>query len=241
MWLMPDAKQVERWPVDEGGRFSECLLPAESMNRISVIYVDEGRRTCPPIALPEGRTNVLPEGLYRQWLNATPLVIEGSKSLPLTVPVVNGENVSYVEETLDIEAGPIMPIAAVDERHRVTVLAWPPADVDAIPPVSPETESSRFYGPLRRDRVLVDGEQIEVVVPEQSPGFRALNVWLRWPGLLGALFPTGGGADLLYHHGLMRRCMDEMRGGRNEEVLQETEGWVSRLTAETEAPVRKGG
>ena len=29
MWLMPDAKQVERWPVDEGDRFSECLLPAE--------------------------------------------------------------------------------------------------------------------------------------------------------------------------------------------------------------------
>ncbi len=239
IWLIPGAEQVARWDVGEGGRFSECLIPSETMNLISVIHVDEGRRTYPPVGLPEDWPNPLPEGLYRQWLNATPLIMEGPKSLRLSIPVASGEGVSYVEETFDMEAGPIMPIAGVDEQARFTLLAWPPAGADAVPPVSPETESRDFFGPLRRQRVLADGEQIEVVVPEQDPGFRALNVWLRWPGLLGALFPTGGGADLVYHHQLMRRYVDELRDGRYEKILRETEGWVSLFTGEVQAPLGK--
>ena len=239
IWLMPYTEKTERWDVGDDGRFSERLIPAESMNLISVIHVDEGRRTWPPLALPESSTNVLPEGLYRQWLNARPIVSFGPKSIALSVPTVTGDRVSYAEEKFDMEPGPIMPIAGVDERSRSTVSIWPPIDNNTVPPVSPETESSNFFGPLRREHVLVDGEQIDVVVPENDPQFRALNVWLRWPGLLGALFPTGGGADLLYHRGLMRRCIDELKGGRSEEVLRETEAWVGRLTEESEAPLGK--
>ena len=239
IWLIPGAEQVARWDVGEGGRFSECLIPSETMNLMSVINVDEGRRTYPPLTLPEDWQNSLPEGLYRQWLNATPLIMEGPKSLSLSIPVARGERVSYVEETFEMEPGPIMPIAGVNERARLTLLAWPPAGTDAVPPVSPETESRNFYGPLRRERLPADDQDIEVVVPEQDSQFRALNVWLRWPEPFGALFPTGGGADLLYHRGLMRRYVDELRDGRYEKILREAEGWVSLFTAEAQAPLGK--
>ncbi len=239
IWLIPGAERVARWPVGEGGRFSECLIPSETMNLISVIHVDEGRRTYPPIGLPEDWPNLLPEGLYWQWLNATPLITEGPKSLRLRIPVARGERVSYVEETFYMEAGPIMPIAGVDEQARLTLLAWPQAGAEAVAPVSPETESRQFFGPLRRERVRADGQDIEVVVPEQDSQFRALNVWLRWPEPFGALFPTGGGADLLYHRGLMRSYLDELRDGRYEKILRETEGWVSLFTGEAQAPLGK--
>ncbi len=239
IWLMPDAKLVARWDVGKDGRFSECLIPSEGINLISVTHVDEGGRTSPPLVLPGDWQNALPKGLYRKWLNATPVVMEGPKSVALTVPVVADDRVSYVEETFEIEPGPIMPIAAMDESDRVTMSTWPPPGTNAVPPVSPETESSHFFGPLRRERVAIDGEQVEVVVPEKDPEFRAINVWMMWPDPFGALFPTGGGLDLIYHRGLMWHCIAGLAEGRHSEVLRETEGWIGRLTGESEAPLGK--
>ncbi|NIQ83102.1 MAG: hypothetical protein GTN93_34545, partial [Anaerolineae bacterium] len=99
IWLMPGAKRVDRWVVGKEGDFSECLVPSEEMNLMSVIYVDEDRRLFPPLRLPDDCQNALPKGLYRKWLNATPAFVKGPASVPLAVPVVADDRVSYVEET----------------------------------------------------------------------------------------------------------------------------------------------
>ncbi len=83
IWLVPGTEQVARWDVGEGGRFSECLIPSETMNLISVIHVDEGRRTYPPIGLPEGWPNPLPRRILSAMAQRNASDYGGAEVSPL--------------------------------------------------------------------------------------------------------------------------------------------------------------
>ena len=237
VWLDPDVGEVRRWMQREEDELPEyaCLVPSESLNGLSIVHLDEGRRVHPLLPLPDAWQNTLPEGLYRQWLSTMPDFIEGHTSLSLLWPVATDTQIAYEERELTLDPGPIMPIVGFDERDRTVTMAWPPPEAKVPPPISVEMESKHFYGQLFRTTITTDGKEMPVVVSKRNPKSRAFNIWLQWSAPFDLFFPHGGGIDLLQHHAAMSGCIRKIDQGQREEARKIAAMWVNRLTGEAEA------
>ena len=241
IWLDPDVTAVKRWVLREENVLPiyECLVPSESINGFSVIHIDEGRRVHPFLPLPDEWQNTLPLALYKQWLGTLPDLIEGRDSIPLIWPVVSNDNVSYKECNVHVEPGPMLNITSVHENDGSFTSAWPPPNIEAPPTISPEMESRRLYGQLRRTTMMFNGKEMNIVVSDKDPKVKAFNFWQRWREPFHIFFPTGGGSDLLLHHAAMRTCIKNLEQGQRDEARRRAEVWVNRLTGEAETSLER--
>lgn len=238
VWLDPDAQDVKRWMHQEEDGFPEhaCLIPSEAINGFSILHIDEGRRVHPLFPFPDEWQNVLPEGLYRQWLSTLPDIVEGRASLSLVWPIVTEKAISYGEREIQLAPGPILPITWSGENDGTFTAAWPPPNTMKPRSISPEMESKQLYGPLNRATVNIDGKAIDIVVSERNSGVRAFNIWHQWRKPFDVFFPIGGGgSDLLLHHAMMKKCIKRVAEGQRDEAIRISETWVNSLTGEAEA------
>jgi hypothetical protein len=79
-------------------------------------------------------------------------------------------------------------------------MKWPP-DGRRVGPVSPEAESSEYYGPLRR----ADQEGVPTAISYKNPTFRSLHTIWMLPKPLEQLAPFGVGMDTLFAQAQMAR------------------------------------
>lgn len=108
VWLLPYAKDITHWMLERQGlpRRRECIVPSETFNMISVVHVDDARRTYPWLgSRPSDRVmGVVPPGFYTQWLNVLPDVHEAPKWVEMQVPTVSDSTVRY--QNWEVKAGP---------------------------------------------------------------------------------------------------------------------------------------
>jgi len=250
IWFLPYVTQMSCWRVNG---FTECLIPAKLFNVVMVFHVLEnpdGKRSIyPPLPgfwpkehpfpwIPwtsqplQPRQTAIPSPLYTQWLNVSPSVSAGPKSLCMAVPNVLDGQFGYQTAVLDLLPGGLIPTARPeDSRYSIGEvvldshthrLIWPPRGMDDSPFVSLETE----YEPLDE----TDIPQDSILNDDQThPQF-------VWPGPFDVLFPTGGGIDLFVHHEKLRQCIAALKNGHREKVMREAETWVGHLTHAVEAP-----
>jgi hypothetical protein len=239
IWLLPnapDSEQSVRWYIDYGGlRVQNCMLRSERFNRLIVFHVDEGRRLYPPTLIDLEPGNTLPEGLYRQWLNSSPDMVEGRLEFEWSVPYIDGEYIRYADATVIPEPGPIMPIREIEARSHTILLTWPSAGLSLPSSVSPETESRDHYGQLQHATIETAQGPLDYVLTENVPEMRALPSRLRWEEPFASMFPTGGSIDLMHHHRRMRKCVEELTAGQFERACRTVEVWVNRLSGEVDA------
>src|SRR5262245_61003293 len=154
VWLTwPDQELMSWCDARAGTQQWHCLIPAETFNRFTVVHVDEGRRVFPPI-LPETWGNILPKGLYQQWLNTKPYLIPGQPSFRMPFPrIMNGE-LFYVEAEIPLQVGPLRQSGALmlvlggHEGNPPTLrVSWPPSRVKGRQLISLDTESPRVCAP----------------------------------------------------------------------------------------------
>jgi hypothetical protein len=238
IWLQPEAKKVSRWyRAFSGLRMTECMFPSETLNSITIYHVDEERRLFPSLGTQQSPQRQLPEGLYRRWLNAEVYWIADPREFTWSIPYIEGERVVYRDTRILTAPGPLLPFTGVDaDNHRVRAV-WPPPGRSMPTPVSPETESATYYGHLTRVRHSSQQDELYDVVSARDSSMRAARLWPKWPEPFHAMFPTGGGIDLLYHQALMRKCVEDIAERRDNRAMQVIEGWMNHLSGEGDGPL----
>ncbi|HEY7343327.1 MAG TPA: hypothetical protein VH591_20820 [Ktedonobacterales bacterium] len=243
VWLLPDTPpepEVLRWYVDRGDlKEQSCMLRSEALNHLMIFHADEARRFYPPVIPGLSPKNVLPDGLYRLWLNANADLMEGKLEFIWPMPFYDGDRVRYRDATITCDPGCILPVTAIRPDEGEFELSWPPPGISLPSTVSPEFESNTFYGQLKRARIATEYGEIDCVISEREPTMRAMPIWMRWPEPFNFMFPTGGGIDLLHHRQLMRTCVKELAEGQIERALRTIEIWVNRLSGETETRLER--
>jgi hypothetical protein len=248
IWLLPHGDKVWKW-CDNG--LFECLIPARIYNVIAIFYVtanahNETKSIYPPlpgvwpgaepypwISQPLIWHKSLPSGLYRQWLNVTPGLRDGARSVYISVPKVVDGRLGWTHAWIELPPAGVVPNARPEDsrdtigeilvgasKHR---LVWPQGQEQArCLHVSPEMECK----PLRESEV----PQGSILNAAQSyPEF-------AWPRPFDMLWPGGGGIDLLHHQDMLRQCIADLENGQREQVLRVAQNWVGQLTCEVDAP-----
>jgi ribosomal protein S27AE len=155
------------------------------------------------------------------------------------MPYFDGDRVRYRDASITCDPGYILPISGIKPDEREFELSWPPPGVSLPSPVSPEFESNTFYGQLKRAHIATKYGVIDCIVSENEPTMRAMPIWMKWPEPFNDMFPTGGGIDLLHHHGLMRKCVEQLTNGQSDRALRTIETWMNRLSGEAETRLER--
>ena len=123
VWLLPDLKDPFRWVEQTGSKLRQLAIPAENLNFFDVVNVDGEGYSFPPLLLEGGRPIAVPSGLYRQWLDTEPGMVRCMRQLPLKVPVIRGETVSYVEAKIELEPGAVLQKERQSETNADDAMA----------------------------------------------------------------------------------------------------------------------
>ena len=241
VWLLPGCEGTVRW-LEEPDNFRSGVVavPAEHIDRIDVVHIGEN-------GYMVGFGSMY--GLLDEFLKATNLdLLAGPEVIPMALPFIDGQKVSYRPARVHCRPGSTMPISSIaKEDGRVQVMTiWPPSGLP-VPPVSIDAESDAHYGPL----VVADIDGVRVAVSPEDPTFRSGYFVYRWPEAIGRLFPEGGGgADTLYHQARMRevatRSSKDLQGALEEARIlsapylslaraPRAEAWFAPLVQEDDA------
>lgn len=172
-------------------------LPAEHWDEVRVFHIGENGGVVGPgarLVFPDGRV----DGLLDAWLNAVVASYPAPDSFTYRFPSFRDGKVAYEERKFVLQPGPTLPIVRVEDDGGTVWLKWPP---DGLPaPVSPDAETSEFYGPLERAE---DGGY-PLAVSRSNPEVRSLHLVNRWPTPIDAMLPSGGGLDEMFGQAWMR-------------------------------------
>jgi hypothetical protein len=158
VWLLPDIKKEARWqePLGDGKiRVPVVAVPSEHLDRLDVYHIgatgevwgiERGR-------FPDGRV----DGLLQAWLNLFALNDKvtyycAPETITLRVPRIRRRGVEYINLTLCLIPGPTIRFSRFNAGSRTVWGKWPPKRGWPAP-VSPDAESSQYYGAFRRDDV----------------------------------------------------------------------------------------
>jgi hypothetical protein len=215
VWFLQGLQEAGRW---QEGQQWHLAFPAELLDRADVYHVSENGYVCGPHAdarFPNGRV----QGLLEAWLN-----VEQSgrvrwepapERLPWRIPHVQGEVVEYREGTVRVFTGGTAPIVQLDADGRGKA-QWPPPGHPGT--ISPDAESHAFY-------TSQPGEDV-----------RGIDMLLRWPAPLEALFPVMSGLDDLAAQAQLAQIARQSAGDpllalqRAREVAAPylTDGWTTQ-------------
>ncbi len=206
VWLLPWLKKEELFQNPFAPWAKDLALPSETLNRIDIYHVTkEGfiYGAFPKEHFPErsiGR-------LLDDWLSvgagkeSAVLQYPMPREIPFIVPVFDDEKNELRHKRVKLT--PESPGAlAVDHESLKESLAqrkvgfrWPPKDSGLPSSVVPSAESLEYYGPMKRETMLVDGIELPTLVSSRHPSVRSLHVLDVWPGRLRKLFPYGSNHD----------------------------------------------
>ncbi len=226
IWLLPDAPRVHRW---QSGASVECMVPAADFNVIDVFHLNPRRQIYPLISSSRTWRRGLPGSLYAEWARANPRLIKKGYGQVFKYPVIKGNDVSYEDREFRLGPGTLLPQLGRAPEAGGALVSWPPPG--GLPTVSPEAESEDFYGRAHFE-FDSEGKHTGFVVTDKGHRLVGTSFRTKWPEPLETLFQTGGGADVLYHHALMRHYIEKLGEGRHEEVLKKVEILVGRFTIE---------
>ncbi|PGR23028.1 hypothetical protein COC52_24860 [Priestia megaterium] len=232
IWLLPGLKEVKRWSSQVNiFTFKECAIPSESFNVINVIDVTKQRTMYPPggSTIPENWQGKLPENLLNLWLSSSEFAfISTENSFKMKLPFFTDTAVTYKEMELCFPPGPSVPISKLDEKERKAVLKWPPEEIKLIDSVSPEAESSEFFGKYMWEKEPTDND-LNIVV--NKDGRKAFHAKLLWNEPFGEMFPLGGGIDLLNNRSYLKSCVKNTEKNIGNIALQANRftsvGWTN--------------
>lgn len=192
IWLIPNLDKEVRWDEDPFDR--QLAIRSDHLDRIDVYHIGENGR-----AFGFGAGSRFPNGRIRRllaiWLSM-PLEAWRPGRLPekdsIHLPKLkDGKHVGYEDVTIHLQSRTAFPRRIIDEGKRVVEILWPPAGQPT--PISPDAESSDFYGDLTR--TMVNG--IPIVTSAKHPELRSLPLWADWPPPIRELMPRGSGLDEL--------------------------------------------
>jgi len=239
LWLDPEATEVVRWRVALGKGsvkiyLSQCIVPAERPNVITVFHVDEDRCLFPPIVLREPHPHLIthfPQKFYQQWLRATVSLVPGTRDCTGLWPVVEGDMIAWRERCWPIQPGPPMPVLHTDDTKRLILFG--------LPGVDPEIHSKRRFGRSRFVQPPVDVIGLPVAVAEKEPDRQVLNIGVRWPEPFDTCFQGGMGMSLFFHRARLAQCITWWREGQSQRALDEAKQWIGRFTSVASAPMEQ--
>lgn len=240
VWLLPGLKKEARWfePIGDGEFCVPVLaIPSEHLNRLDVYHIGETGAVwgIEPSRFPDSHV----DGLLDAWLNLFGLDEKvtydyAPEAITLRVPRIQGLDVTYEDRELHRVPGPTFPITEFEKESRHWRFRWPP-DSGHPAPISPDAESSQYYGPMKPDR---EG-QVPIAISERDPKIRSLQVIFRLPKPFERLISYGVGMDMLYGHVQMRELAQQSarsaqgvsRKAKDAAAPYLTEGQTSRALA----------
>ena len=241
IWLLPDAKKVIRWKEKIGNfLFYEAVVPSKILNEITIYHIDEGGRTYPPHPSTGRLNNVIGSGLYKIWLEKQPLLYDSPDHAVILLPVVkNGKFYRYEKKEIELEPGPIIPFAGIDEDGKTILSTWPPPDSNLSATISPDMESRDYYGKLKLEKLKYkkgnSTKEINIVSAEKGLGGKAKAVRLKWPEPFDKFFPDGGTWDLLYQQAFMKYLIRKIEEKEIDEVTLEVKKYLNLFTRDTKS------
>jgi hypothetical protein len=177
-------------------KFRLLAIQSERFEIIDIIHIDSNNRVFAPglqMPLIAGNDNLLPTQMYLQWINAPgPQLIPSPGAAEFEVPVHKNGRVRFARVRLTQGPGPIAPFTKVNVKKQTVTASWPEPNSGLPPTVSPEAESTEYYGRLR----FSDQESGRVVLSETDSEMRALHINLGWHQPFDQCFRSGGGFDL---------------------------------------------
>jgi hypothetical protein len=232
--LIPGHKRIDRWSTFKWGyHLFECIVPSETFNLLFVYNVDEGGRMYPALARWK---DGLPEGLYKRWLEATPVLTEDQSAFSLEVPIIADDGtVSYEDRRISADLLPVMKIPDVDPLQETLTIKWSPFGSSGCLLVSPEEDPNAAPDGVQGQQVANVTEAPAKWAAVRDASSLVVNGWISWRKPFDVLFPTGSGVDVLYHQGLLRRLIGQWGEGDRESALREAESWTATLSGDAEA------
>ena len=232
IWLIPNLEAKVRW---QEGPFERMLaIPSEHLDRIDIYHIGEIGRA---FGLDAG--NRFPQGTIRGllavWLTM-PMEARRPGLLPEKASVQlprfkAGRWVGYKDATIRLRSVTAFPYRIADEKKRVVEMSWPPEGRPI--PISPDAESSDFYGDL--SRTMIDG--VPILTSAKHSELRSLPGWVEWPPIIRELMPRGTGYDELRALRSMVAIAEKSKSdrvGAFKEALDQARAYVSESTATRE-------
>ena len=206
VWLLPWLKEEKLFqnPFAEWGQ--DLALPSETLNRIDIYHVTKDGfiyGAFPKEQFPDPSIGRLLDDWLSVGAGEENSVLQRlmPEKIDFIVPVFDEEKneLSYKRVKLTPESPGAL---AVDQESLEESLAqrrfglrWPPEDSGLPSSVSPSAESLEYYGPMKRETMLVNGIELPTLVSSKHPNVRSLHVLDIWPGHLRRLFPYGSNPD----------------------------------------------
>jgi hypothetical protein len=196
VWLLPKLKKNKQWRETMGEiRFRVLGVPAEHCDRLDVYHIGcngEIFGLASRSLFPQGLNGLLDTWLNLYNLDGGPTFYNAPRTFTFEAPEVKKSGIKYTYSKFRIAPGPTWPFVAVNKSKRIVTMKWPPSDRNAAP-VSPETESAEYYGPLTR----VEHGRMPIAVSDRDPNFCSLHIVCLLPKPLEQLAPYGVGMDTL--------------------------------------------
>jgi hypothetical protein len=214
IWLCPGLKETKRWVRKiDGFTFSECAIPSETRNTITIVRVSKERDLYPPFGdgIPETWKAKLPKGLLEKWLNCNgPFSADIGNIINMQVPLFREKKVFFPTIPVQLQPGPIMPNTHINEKG--VTFTWPSPDSYLLDSISPETESFEKFGRYQWNPSKNNG--IDNVL--NSYGKTATHIGLSWPPPFNEMFQLGGGVDLIKQKDHMKECIENLEDKKSE-------------------------
>ena len=201
IWILPGIPETLRWtyPTDEG--FEHLAINGERLSRIDVVFVGTNGEVAEDANFRRFGSTKASE-LLDSWLSilqpgAEPwAVYEASTTARLDLPYfcANG-SVKLVERTVELEPLSLQHL----EFNPETGMArsrWPPEGW-GLPEkvISANAESLRRFGGFRGGFLEIGEKRMPIYINQYDPTLLAFSHADKWPGILEAIFPAGGGLD----------------------------------------------
>ena len=218
-------------------------VPSASPNVVTVIHVNPEGFFFPPSgdSIPTNWNGMLPEGLYRDFLNSEVLFYPGIEELIWRRPIFFDDHIKYYSEKISFEPGPLIPIVTTDDESRTVLSCWPPPGSNlSTPPISPEEESKEYYGIPRPETVKAPEGQDLIVASSPDGAARGLNVT---PFIneepFNEAFPLGLSMDTLYQIAQMKDIVTRLASDRDA-VAKEVEALLGNRISDATTPFYLG-
>ncbi|MBF0440688.1 MAG: hypothetical protein HQK54_02175 [Oligoflexales bacterium] len=244
VFLLPGLKRPIRWHEKMDGLIiSQCAIPAITFNSIEIFHYSKGGYIYPRIDPNHYSSEKLPEKLYVQWLDTSPIIKPVNKrALGMCgIPILKNGEISFLDGKpiiqnfmTDLIDGVILPIKKIDETKEVIEANFNDEDLlNYMMTTDPNGMIVPELNKLKKFEMVIKGNR-KVLFKDEAT-MRTYGIFsIEWPAPFCCFFPKILSPEILFHHVfVMRRCLWYYQNGHYKFAKRVAENWVQLLCSTT--------